>query len=240
MNPARDVGDPPERTRSAPGRFPLLPAGLLALLLLTGMLIGWLGMNRAKTTAIPETHDETVTTPERFASMVIPGFTLLDQDGVQRTRDLFTGRWSILAFTFTNCPTACPIINSNLIRLQDLLKGTDVQTVSITVDPAHDTPEALRAHADRLGIDTGRWKFLTGDAGVIRSIVGSLRFDLTDDPSLPITLSDGSVMNNIVHPTRLLLIGPEGAVHAMESGLEWESAKTLARKARGSSAPHRP
>lgn len=212
---------------------------VLAAVLAAVMAASWYGMRRAATGGAAEAglsprsgsvpHDEE---RGRFASMVIPEFELVDQDGRARTRDIFRGASTILAFTFTHCPTACPIIHSNLVRLQEALRGTPVRIVSITVDPAHDTPEALKAHAQRLSADPARWSFLTGDEGTIRRIIDGLRFGIEEDPSITITLADGSTMNNIIHTTKLLLIGPDATVRAMESGLEWSAAERLGAEAR--------
>ena len=145
---------------------------------------------------------------------------------------MFAGQYTILAFTFTNCPTACPIMYSHMIRMQETLAGSPVRTVSITVDPRNDTPAALRGHAEKFGIDTSRWFFLTGDEAEVIRISQGLRFALVDDPSITVTLPGGGTMNNILHPTRLMLVGPDVTIHAMENGLEWSSVERLAKIAR--------
>lgn len=183
--------------------------------------------------AVPPIQNEPdVNMTGAFASMRIPEFSLVDQDGAPRAREAFKGRWTILAFTFTNCSTACPIINSHLIRAQHVLAGTPIRTVSISVDPAHDTPAALRAHAEKLGIDTSRWTFLTGDVSTIEKIIAGLRFGLDRDARNPIALPGGGTMPDILHPTKLLLIGPDVTVAAMESGLEWSSVERLIARAK--------
>lgn len=171
--------------------------------------------------------------PEALAQMVIPPFALVDQDGAEVSKDIFDGRMTLLAFSFTNCPTVCPIMHSHLVRLtHETLRMSPVRIVTISVDPEHDTPEALRAYAERLDVASPKWTMLTGEASTIREIVKSMRFGLQEDPSLPITLKDGSTMVNIVHPTKLVLVGPQGTVIGLESGLDWESAERIALRAR--------
>jgi cytochrome oxidase Cu insertion factor (SCO1/SenC/PrrC family) len=181
-----------------------------------------------------------------LASLEVPEFALLDQDGATRTRDLLLGKFTILAFTFTHCPLACPAMNSQMLVLQDRLKDTPVQLLSISVDPAHDTPARLKEHAAQIGADTSRWTFLTaagapeaaaapagqGPGATIDAIVQKLGFALHKDESQPIALPGGQTMSNIVHPTRLLLIGPDARVLAMDSGLEFAGAERLAARAR--------
>lgn len=170
--------------------------------------------------------------PEALAIMKIPEFTLTDQNGRPATREIFSGRYTILAFTFTHCPVVCPSMNSQLLRLQEELKDVPVRFVSISVDPAHDTPEVLKAHAERLGADALRWSFLTGDADAISRIVAALQFDLSIDTANPISLDGGGTISNIVHPSKLLLIGPKVTVLGMESGLDWAGAEALLRQTR--------
>lgn len=178
-----------------------------------------------------------------LASLEIPEFNLLDQEGVTRTRDLLLGKFTILAFTFTHCPLACPAMNSQMLVLQDRLKDTPVRLLSISVDPAHDTPARLKEHAAQIGADPSRWTFLTASgapeevagqdpAAAIDAIVRRLGFALQKDSAQPIPLPGGQTMSNIVHPTRLLLIGPDARVVAMDSGLEFAGAERLAARAR--------
>lgn len=171
--------------------------------------------------------------PGALAAMRIPEFRLTDQDEKPVTRDVFAGRYSILAFTFTHCPTACPIMHSHLIRLQEELRGTPVKIVSVSVDPAHDSPAVLKGHALRLGADPARWSFLTGDEEAVRAIVSGLGFALSKDASMPVALPDGATMSNIVHPTKLILVGPDVTVIGMETGLEWSGAEAISSQARG-------
>jgi protein SCO1/2 len=218
------------RFRRANARMGMLLGVLLAL---TGsvVIISWFAMRSAKMPH-PAEADELAEQRAALASIVLPEFSLVDQDGVAHSREMFKGQRTILAFTFTHCPTACPIMNSHLIRLQGDLRGTPVRTVSITVDPEHDTPSVLRAHAERLSIDTGRWMFLTGAREEIERIIASLKFGVQTDPSTPVPLPGGGSMANIIHPTKLLLIGPDLAVEALEDGLTWDGVQRLGRRAR--------
>ncbi len=170
---------------------------------------------------------------EALAMMVIPGFTLADQDGAAVSEDIFRGGLTILAFSFTNCPAVCPIMHGHLIRLlHGALADTPVRIVTISVDPRHDTPEALRVYGERLGIDAKRWRMLTGDEGTIHAIVRSMKFAIGEDASLTVTLANGERMANITHPSKLVLVGPEGKVIGLESGLEWEAALRLGERAK--------
>lgn len=76
--------------------------------------------------------------------------------------DLADRVW-VASFVFTRCKLSCPRISTAMKSLQDdLLADTGVQLVSFSVDPDHDTPEALARYADSFAADPQRWWFLSG------------------------------------------------------------------------------
>jgi protein SCO1/2 len=161
-------------------------------------------------------------------TLKIRSFEMRDQDGAARTDEVLRGQHTVLAFTFTNCKTACPVMSANLLRVYHETSSLGYRVVSISVDPVHDTPEVLGAYADNLGIDTARWVFLTGEASVVNGIVTEdLGFAQYEDAASPIVLADGSQMANIVHPTKFLLLDPEGEIIGMYSGMDPEGGDQL-------------
>lgn len=141
------------------------------------------------------------------ATMTIPEFALTDQDGTAVGREIFARGPAVLLFTFTNCPTACPVMLGRLLPLHADPALNSARFVSISVDPENDTPGALKAHAAKLGVDSARWRFLTGDAGTVRAILASLKLGFGRDAALQVTLPDGRTMDNIDHPSKALLVG---------------------------------
>ncbi len=78
--------------------------------------------------------------------------------------DLLHDRVVVITAFYTQCKNSCPIANVKLLGLQDHLGerlGKDVHFLSLTVDPAYDTPSRLRSFSLKLGADPG-WHFLTG------------------------------------------------------------------------------
>lgn len=175
----------------------------------------WLTLRQPQTSpaGLPQERSGGPGTPAELdpslARFNIPEFALVDQDGNAVDHTLFEGEHTVVSFVFTNCPFVCPGMTAAMARLQDELADTNARFVSISVDPERDTPEALRAFAERYGADGETWRFLTGDEAEMQKVAGSLGMVVQDDPSTPIELDDGSEMLNIIHPSRLLLIGPE-------------------------------
>lgn len=97
-----------------------------------------------------------------------PEFKLTDQNGKEINNDDYDGKVYVLEFFFSTCPTICPKMNANMVKLQDAFYGKpDFGLASITIDPNHDTPEVLKAHAELLGAKHYNWHFLTGDKDYI-------------------------------------------------------------------------
>jgi protein SCO1 len=167
----------------------------------------------------------------------VPEFSMTDQSGAPRTQAILDGRITVLDFIFTNCPFACPIMTGAMSDLADRLRGANVQFVSISVDPAHDTPERLAEYARQHEADLSRWTFLTGDDQTVHRIVrGSLQFLLQPDTTRTIQTAGGQPMNNITHPTRLLLIGPDRQVLGMYEPQSEDDLKRLETRARSAAA----
>jgi len=112
-----------------------------------------------------------------------PPFALTDQDGRSVTLESLRGKWVLLDFVYTTCPGPCPVLTARHVAVQKALPGAlrpKVHFVSISLDPAHDTPETLRAYAEARGADLSSWSLLTGAPGAVGAVlerygVGSVR-----------------------------------------------------------------
>jgi protein SCO1/2 len=94
----------------------------------------------------------------------VPDFTLFGRHGQPVTKADLLGKVWIVNFIFTRCVEECPLLTSRMARLQEVfVDEADVRLVSITIDPEHDTPEALSAYAENVGAHPQRWLFLTGE-----------------------------------------------------------------------------
>lgn len=96
-----------------------------------------------------------------------PAFTLQNVDGGQTKLADSSGTVRLMEFIYTSCPDICPATTYNMVKLQNELKqqklyGNKVTFIAVTFDPIRDTPEVLKAYADRLGIDRSGWQLLRG------------------------------------------------------------------------------
>jgi protein SCO1/2 len=116
----------------------------------------------------PHDHSHMSKTPEKAspAEKYFSDVELIDQDGkkVRFYSDVLKGKTVVVNAFFTSCTSVCPPMNRNMQKIQEALGdrvGRDVFFVSITVDPAVDTPERLKEYAKNFHAGPG-WIFLTG------------------------------------------------------------------------------
>jgi protein SCO1/2 len=93
-----------------------------------------------------------------------PKFDLLNQDNIKISNETYKGKVYVLEFFFTTCPSICPKMNQSMLLIEKKFFGNpNFGIVSITIDPAHDTPSVLKSHSELLGVKSSNWNFLTGD-----------------------------------------------------------------------------
>jgi protein SCO1/2 len=151
-----------------------------------------------------------------------PDFALYDQDGRVVDSARFRGRQVMLNFIYTRCPVAnmCPLSTAKMMESQKLAKAsgiTNVEFVSITMDPAYDTPGVLREYAMDRGIDTGNFSFLTGPESAIRDLL--TQFGV-------IAEFKGDILN---HTLATLLIDERGRIAWRADGSQWEPEEFISR-----------
>lgn len=106
--------------------------------------------------------------PLMFKMGPAPKFELTDQNNKKITNEDYKGKVYVLEFFFSTCPTICPKMNANLIRIQDQFFGNkNFGIASITINPENDTPEVLKKHADLIGVKSESWHLMTGDKDYI-------------------------------------------------------------------------
>jgi protein SCO1/2 len=150
----------------------------------------------------------------------IPDFALTERSGRAVSLADLRGKVWVADFFYTSCPGPCPMMSS---RLSEIHKRTrryaDVGLVSISTDPAKDTPEVLQEYAKRFGADE-KWLFLTGDKGAIYALANKgFKLGVTDE--------GGTAREPITHSTKLVLVDRNGTVRGFYEGTTPEESKRL-------------
>jgi protein SCO1/2 len=116
----------------------------------------------------------------------IPDFKFLNQDSIYVTNNDLKDNIYISDFFFMSCPSICPIVKKQMLRVYEKYKNNDkVKLVSHTIDPKRDTPEKLKKYAQKLNIDDSKWMFLTGEKGEILDIADDYFVAAFEDPDAP-------------------------------------------------------
>jgi protein SCO1/2 len=131
----------------------------------------WRVMDRLRSQASPIDHfARRSPTAASLVAGRTPRFSLTERSGETFDTRALDGKVWVVTFFYTSCPGPCFRQNQALAQVQKELAGRDIRFVSITCDPATDTPEKLREYAERFGADPKQWLFLTGKLGTIKDI----------------------------------------------------------------------
>lgn len=170
----------------------------------------------------------------------MPSFEMTDQRGQRVSDETLRGQVLVVDFFFASCTTSCPMLTGKMLTMQKafawrehlLERPLPLQLVSITLDPDNDSPEVLRAYAERTGADDDRWSFLSGrsedlDRVVVRGFKSS--FQRTDP-----TAGIGAIM----HGEWFVLVDASGALRGYYAARDPERMEALVTDAvRLASAP---
>lgn len=111
----------------------------------------------------------------------VPDFKLIDQKGDSLKNTPSQNKILVVNFFFTRCPGICPIITSNLTKVQEsFVDDPNFQMVSISVDPDFDRAEVLAKYQEKFKIDPKLWTLATGNSDEIYKL-GFYGFKLPAD-----------------------------------------------------------
>lgn len=149
----------------------------------------------------------------------IPSFSFTDQDGNIITETTFEDHIYVADFFFTHCPTICPRVMKQMMRINDKYKNNSaVKLVSHTIDPKNDTEEVLKIYADKLDISSKNWHLLRGD-----------KYEMLDhaDAYYVVAYEDESIAGGFDHSGKILLIDKDRHIRAFADGTDPETVTEL-------------
>lgn len=156
---------------------------------------------------------------------LVPDATLVDQDAQPRTISSFRGHRVAVTFIYTRCPLPdfCPLMDRHFAAVHKTIQQDDglrdVRLVSVTLDPAFDTPAVMKRHAARFKADPAVWSFLTGDPEEVAAFSHALGIYTERD------LGTGA---NLTHNLRTAVIDADGRLVNVHSGNDWTPADLVA------------
>ena len=123
--------------------------------------------------AVPKIVDR-FTKPRLAKIGKVPEFSFTNQNQKTITNQSYHNKVYIVEFFFTTCPSICPIMNQNMVKIQDQFFGNpNLGIASLTIDPIKDTPEVLKEYAIQYKITNPNWNLLTGNKETIYKFANS-------------------------------------------------------------------
>lgn len=145
----------------------------------------------------------------------VPDITLIDQDSQILHIGALKDKVILADFFFTSCPSICPKVTKQMLRLYERYKQDDrVMLISHTIDQHNDSVSVLHRYAYNLGVDTEKWKFVTGEKDSIYDLADQYFVSVVEDPLAP---------KGFDHSGRIILVDRNRRVRGYCEGTEPES-----------------
>ncbi len=154
----------------------------------------------------------------------LPEFQLDESRGAPLRRADLQGETWVAAFLFTTCPSFCPRLTAQLKHIDAALPDVPVKLVAFSVDPKNDTPEVLRQYARQHGLESDRWRLVTGEPLAMYRLIRD-GFRLSVEERTDEEARDGEGL--IAHSDRFVLVDGAGRIRGYYHGTDAASVEQL-------------
>ena len=145
----------------------------------------------------------------------IPAFSFINQDSQTVNNATFSGKAYVVDFFFTSCPTICPIVKQQMLRLYQRYEQDErLLLLSHSIDTRNDSVPVLHKYASKLGVSAPKWNFVTGNHDEI--------YEIADD-YFSIAIVNPDAPGGFDHSGRLILVDKNRHVRAFCDGTDAES-----------------
>jgi protein SCO1/2 len=150
----------------------------------------------------------------------IQEFHFVDQDSNVVTNETFKDKIYVADFFFTSCRTICPIMKTQMLRVYDSTQNdSQVVLLSHTIDPEYDTVALLHDFAERLGVKSDKWHFVTGPKDDIYKIAQKGYFATA--------MEDKTEPDGFIHSGAFLLIDKQRRIRGKYDGTKEDDVNRL-------------
>ncbi|MEP0368546.1 MAG: SCO family protein [Cyclobacteriaceae bacterium] len=150
----------------------------------------------------------------------IANFEFVDQDSTIVTNATFEGQVYVADFFFTSCPTICPVMKKQMLRVYEEFENEpEVSILSHTIDPTHDTVALLNNFAKNLGVKSDKWHFVTGDKDKI--------YEIGETSYMVVANEDEDAPGGYIHSGAFLLIDTQRRIRGVYDGTVPEQVDLL-------------
>ncbi|MCL7989103.1 SCO family protein [Sphingobacterium sp. lm-10] len=149
----------------------------------------------------------------------IPAFSFVNQDSTVLTDAFFHDKVYVANFFFTHCPSICPTMQRNMLKVYEDYKGDNrIAFLSHSIDFKYDQPHVLKAYAKKLGVDNDQWQFVNGSKAEVYGMA---------DQYLVYTVEDANAPGGYDHQGYLVLIDKQRRIRGAYDGTDDEQVKKL-------------
>ena len=155
----------------------------------------------------------------------IQSFAFVDQDSAVITNETYKDKIYVSDFFFTTCPTICPIMKTQMLRVYEEFEDIEeVAFLSHSIDPKHDTVAVLHEFAERLGVKSSKWHFVTGEKEAI--------YEIAQNSYMSVAAEDNEAPGGYIHSGKFLLVDKSGRIRGAYDGTVPEDVDELIRDIR--------
>lgn len=145
----------------------------------------------------------------------IRDFAFINQDSQRVTNETFANKAYVVDFFFISCPTICPKLTKQMLRIHDRFEKEDkLLLLSHSIDTKYDTIPRLKAYAENLGVSADKWHFVTGEKDDI--------FSITED-YFSVAFEDSEAPGGFDHSGYIVLVDANRHVRAYANGTDPDS-----------------
>ncbi len=150
----------------------------------------------------------------------IPPFSFINQDSAIVNENMFKNKVYVADFFFTSCPSICPIMHRNMMKVYLKYRGNkDVKLLSHSIDYKYDLPYVLKRYATKLGVNGSQWQFVRGPRDSI--------YSLAQKNYLVAVNEDKKAPGGYAHQGYLVLVDTKGRVRGAYDGTKSEEVAKL-------------
>lgn len=150
----------------------------------------------------------------------IADFNLINQNGDTITQDTYKDKIYVADFFFTTCPSICPIMTDNMLKIQDrIMHNDDVMLLSHSVTPVIDSVAQLKKYALKKGVNDNKWNLVTGDKKQI--------YELARKSYLAVKNDGNGGEHDMIHTENFMLIDKQKRIRGFYDGTNTEDIEKL-------------
>jgi len=143
----------------------------------------------------------------------VADFRLINQNGKLITQEDYLDKIYVTDFFFTRCPSICPIMTDNLIKIQEeFFDNDDIMLLSLSVTPIMDSVPVLREYADKKGVIDSKWNITTGDKKHIYELARKSYFAVVEE-------GDGG-LQDFIHTPNFILVDKKKQIRGIYDGTD--------------------